>query len=67
MEHGQGLSCGCHGHGGSQEMHHGGGVVGHGNRHFYTRQEMTDHLGEYLAYLKAEMAGVEEELSRLKS
>lgn len=69
MEHGHGENCGCHGHAGHPGKEHHGGCChgqGHGGRRFFTREETIKHLEDYLAQLKAETTGVEEELARLK-
>lgn len=58
MEHGH--ESGCHGEGS------GGFHLGHGARHYFTSAEKAAHLEMYLDQLKAEAAGVEEELARLK-
>ncbi len=65
MEHGHGSGECCHGGSG----HHDGGCCheGHGGRRYFTREEKAAHLEKYLEQLKAETAGVEEELARLKS
>ena len=65
MEHGHDTGCGCRGEGGHGEggcCHH----AGHPGRFFYTREEKAAHLEKYLEQLKAEAAGVEEELARLR-
>ena len=60
-------SC-CHGH---QETDHRQGShcchSGHGNRHFYSQEEVIKHLEEYLQQLQAEAKGVEEHISKLKA
>jgi len=61
MEHGHGHEGCCHG--GSCEAHH----LGHGGRHYFTSAEKAAHLEQYLEQLKAEAAGVEEELAKLKN
>ena len=61
MEHGQEHGCGCHGE--SCGCHH----LGHGGRHYFTSAEKAAHLEQYLEQLKAEAAGVEEELKKLKA
>ena len=63
MEHGHGHGSGCYGE--SCGCHHGG-HVGHGGRHYFTSEEKATHLDQYLEQLKAEAAGVEEELKKLK-
>ncbi len=66
MEDGHGSGHCCHGEG----AHHEGGCCQHGGhhgRHYFTREEKAAHLEKYLEQLKAEAAGVEEELARLKN
>ena len=38
---------------------------GHGQRHFYSKDEMLEHLQEYLKQLQAEVKGVEEHIAEL--
>jgi hypothetical protein len=59
----------CH-HGHGEMSHHQGGCCchsGHGNRHFYSQEEILKHLEEYLQQLKAEAKGVEEHINKLKA
>ena len=67
--------CGCEhhtrqGHGGVPNHHESGGCCcsgGFTGRHFHTREEMMSHLEKYIEQLKAEIKGVEEHISHLKS
>jgi hypothetical protein len=70
MEHGHGSGGCCHGdHGRGEGAHHGDCChhEGHHGRHYFTSEEKAAHLEKYLEQLKAETAGVEEELKKLKS
>lgn len=67
MEHGHGSGHCCHAGSGHHEL---GGCCehsGHGSRRYFTREEKAARLEKYLEQLRAEVAGVEEELGRLKS
>lgn len=68
--------CGCEhhshqGHGGMAHHHGSGGGCccsgGYQGRHFYTEEEMLNHMQKYLEQLKAEVKGVEEHINKLKS
>ena len=62
--------CGC-GHQSHHSPHGMGHRQGHcaggfGHRRFFTKEETTAQLEEYLAYLKAETKGLEEHIAELK-
>lgn len=60
LHHSGGCDCGCNcGCGG----HHGGGLI---QRRFVSKEEITNHLEDYLKQLRAEVAGVEERIAELK-
>ena len=76
MHHTSEFGCGYHNHHSyhghhSHERamhHHGGGccALSHGHRRFYTKEEVINHLEEYLKQLQAEAKGVEEHINTLK-
>ena len=62
--------CGC-GHQAHPSPHGIGHHQGHcsgglGHRRFFTKEETNARLEEYLAYLKAEVKGLEEHIAELK-
>ena len=62
--------CGHHAdHGSLGTSYHQEGCCctsGHGHRHFYSKDEMINHLQQYLIQLQSEVKGVEEHISMLK-
>lgn len=71
MHHTSECGCGHHAHAGHGMggHHHGGCCSGPGvsRRHFFTQEEIIEHLEEYLKQLQAEAKGVEEHIKRLKN